>query len=131
MSVSELPPSIRAHPTLGEWIRIRDEGGFDVLSGKVELGQGISAALIKIACVGLGVDPDQVRLVAGDTGLCPDEGYTAGSQSIEVGGAALRHACAALRRLGAGAAVDAQEKAGAVSVLRQRDVAHRFDRFGG
>ena len=82
MSPPELPASIRAHPRLGDWIRIRDDGGFDVLSGKVELGQGISAALVKIACLGLGLDPDQVRLVAGDTLTSPDEGYTAGSQSI-------------------------------------------------
>lgn len=103
MSV-QLPASIVAHPELGDWLRVRDDGSFDVLSGKVELGQGISAALIKIACIGLGIEPDQVRLVAGDTALGPDEGYTAGSQSIEVGGAALRHACEAMRRLGAGAA---------------------------
>ncbi len=105
-SAAPLPASIVAHPRLGDWLRVRDDGGFDVLSGKVELGQGISAALIKIACTVLGVEPDQVRLIAGDTGLCPDEGYTAGSQSIEVGGAALRHACAALRRLGARAAAE-------------------------
>lgn len=105
MSAPPLPASIAAHPTLGDWLRLRDDGGFEALSGKVELGQGISAALISIVCKGLGVDPDQVRLVAGDTALCPDEGYTAGSQSIEVGGAALRHACDAMRRLGAAAAV--------------------------
>ena len=104
MNVPPLPISIVAHPKLGDWLRLREDGGFDALSGKVELGQGISAALIGIVCRGLGVDPDQVRLVAGDTALCPDEGYTAGSQSIEVGGAALRHACDAMRRLGAAAA---------------------------
>ena len=104
MSTPGIPASIVAHPQLGQWLRVRDDGGFDVQSGKVELGQGISAALIKIACIGLGVDPDQVRLIAGDTARSPDEGYTAGSQSIEVGGSALRHACDAMRRLAAAAA---------------------------
>lgn len=90
-----LPPSFTGAPLLGDWIRVRADGGFDVRSGKVELGQGISAALVQIACTGLGVDAGQVRLIAGDTAVSPDEGYTAGSQSIEVGGAALRHASAA------------------------------------
>jgi len=38
-------------------------------------------------------------LVAGDTTQSPDEWYTAGSQSIEVGGMAMRLACAEVRRL--------------------------------
>ncbi len=94
-----LPPSFTGAPLLGDWIDIRPDGGFDVRTGKVELGQGISAALVQLACNGLGVDPDQVHLIAGDTALCPDEGYTAGSQSIEVGGAALRHAGNAVRQV--------------------------------
>ena len=121
MSTLGLPASIVAHPKLGDWLRVRDDGGFDVLSGKVELGQGISAALIKIACVGLGVDPDQVRLIAGDTARSPDEGYTAGSQSIEVGGSALRHACDVMRRLGAAAAARRLDaSSGSLQVRRGR-----------
>ena len=98
MSQSVIPPSIQSKPLLGAWVTVRAEGIFEVRSGKVELGQGISAALIKIACTQLGVDPAQIQLIAGDTQLCPDEGYTAGSQSIEVGGAALRFACTRMRQ---------------------------------
>ena len=38
-------------------------------------------------------------MVPGDTAASPDEGYTAGSQSIESGGAAMRQACAEVREL--------------------------------
>ena len=103
MSNPELPASILSHPRLGDWIRIHDDG-IEIRSGKVELGQGISAALIKTACLALGVTPAQVRLVAGDTVNSPNEGYTSGSQSIELGVAALHHACVALRQLAAAAA---------------------------
>lgn len=104
MTPPELPASIRVHPLLGQWIRVREDGCFDIYSGKVELGQGISAALTQIACCTLGIEPAQVNLVAGDTHASPNEGYTAGSQSIEVGGAALRHACTVLRQRCAGVA---------------------------
>jgi nicotinate dehydrogenase subunit B len=99
-----IPPSILSNPLLGAWVTIRADGKFEVRSGKVELGQGISAALLKIACSNLGVEPEQVQLVAGDTQTCPDEGYTSGSQSIEVGGVALAFACARMRQLFAGEA---------------------------
>ena len=39
MSAPPLPASIAAHPKLGDWLRLRDDGGFEALSGKVELGQ--------------------------------------------------------------------------------------------
>ena len=83
-------PSLSTSPRAEQWLRLTDDGLFELRTGKVELGQGISAALTQIACDTLGVLPSQVRWVAGDTHTSPDEGYTAGSQSIEVGGAAWR-----------------------------------------
>jgi len=83
-------PSLSTSPRAEQWLRLTDDGLFELRTGKVELGQGISAALTQIACDTLGVLPSQVRWVAGDTHASPDEGYTAGSQSIEVGGAAWR-----------------------------------------
>ena len=97
MSAS-LPSSIQTAPLLGQWVSLLDNGSFQIRSGKVELGQGISAALLKVACQELGLRPDQVTLLAGHTALSPDEGYTAGSFSVEVGVSALRHACVSMRR---------------------------------
>jgi CO/xanthine dehydrogenase Mo-binding subunit len=90
-----------------------------VFSGKVELGQGIVTAIAQIAAHELGVAPEQLSIVAGDTALAPDEWFTAGSQSIEVGGAAMRIACANIRGLFLAAAARKLEVA--VADLRVRD----------
>src|SRR5262249_41305664 len=56
-------------------------------------------AMQQIAAEELDVAPARIRLHSGDTGLTPNEGYTAGSQSIQFGGVALRLACAEGRAL--------------------------------
>jgi CO/xanthine dehydrogenase Mo-binding subunit len=86
-----LSPSLSQSPRADQWLRFTPDGAFELRTGKVELGQGISAALTQIACDTLGIATTQVQWVAGDTTHSPDEGYTAGSQSIEVGGMAWRH----------------------------------------
>ena len=88
-----LPTSLQANPLLGSWIQFGANNTLRVLSGKVEIGQGINASLKKIATLQLGLNPAQLDFIAGDTQICPDEWYTAGSQSIEVGGHSLAFAC--------------------------------------
>lgn len=87
------PAAVRANPTLAQWLHVPAEGPIEVRSGKVELGQGIGTALLQIACDCLGLEPEQIVLCCGDTHDGPDEGYTAGSLSMQQGGAALRWAC--------------------------------------
>ena len=53
----------------------------------------------QIAAEELDVALERVALLSGDTELTPNEGYTAGSQSIQFGGVALRLACAEVRAL--------------------------------
>ncbi len=81
-------PSLSTAPLAKHWLRLSPESMFELRSGKVELGQGIATALTQIACNALGVKATQIIWVAGDTRHSPDEGFTAGSQSIEVGGQA-------------------------------------------
>ena len=81
-------PSLSTSPLAKHWLRFGPEGIFELRSGKVELGQGIAAALTQIACNALGIKATQIVWVTGDTRHSPDEGFTAGSQSIEVGGQA-------------------------------------------
>lgn len=88
-----LPPAVQMHPLLHHWVRVGPGRQLTICTGKVELGQGISTALVQIACDALGLAPSQVHLVAGHTDLAPDEGYTAGSLSVQYGGAAVRWAC--------------------------------------
>src|SRR5262249_36002568 len=70
-----------------------------VRSGKVELGQGNTTAIAAIAAAELGLRLDQLRIVPADTSASPDEGFTAGSFSVEQGGSAMRWAAALVREL--------------------------------
>src|SRR5215472_9764293 len=95
----DLPVSLSANPVLGQWLRIGSDGVVEVRSGKVELGQGVLTALAQVAAEELDVDVARVRMIATVTGVSPDEGYTAGSMSIQHSGAALRVACAEARAI--------------------------------
>jgi len=92
-----LPGSLKDTPLLDSWIRVDAAGGITVFTGKAELGQGIKTALIQIAAEELVVDPARIQLVTADTGRTPDEGYTAGSQSMQNSGTAIQNAAAQVR----------------------------------
>jgi CO/xanthine dehydrogenase Mo-binding subunit len=94
-----LPPLLAANPRLDRWVGFEIPGEVRVSTGRVEIGQGVLTAMRQIAAEELGVRLDRVVLHSGDTDLTPNEGYTAGSQSIQFGGVALRLACAEVRRL--------------------------------
>jgi nicotinate dehydrogenase subunit B len=99
MAAPDLPESLAANPILGEWVRIGSDGVVQVRSGKVELGQGVLTALAQIAAEELDVDVERIQMIAAATDLSPDEGYTAGSRSIQSSGAALRQVCAEARTI--------------------------------
>ena len=94
-----LPAALAANPRLDQWVRFPERGRVTVATGKVEIGQGVLTAMLQIAAEELDVTPDRILLLSGDTDLTPNEGYTAGSQSIQFGGVALRMACAEVRAL--------------------------------
>jgi len=79
------------------WIRMETTGCITVLTGKTELGQGIRTALMQIAAEELDVDMTRMHIIIAETGLTPDERYTAGSASIEGSGKTIRHAAATAR----------------------------------
>jgi nicotinate dehydrogenase subunit B len=95
----KLPGSLANNRALDAWLRIDADGSATIFSGKVELGQGILTALAQIAAEELDLPLARIRMVSGDTARTPDEGQTAGSLSIENGGAAIRLACAEARAL--------------------------------
>jgi CO/xanthine dehydrogenase Mo-binding subunit len=94
-----LPPLLATNPRLGQWVGFDEPGKVRVATGRVEIGQGVLTAMRQIAAEELDVALDRVVLQSGDTELTPNEGYTAGSQSIQFGGVALRLACAEVRAL--------------------------------
>jgi nicotinate dehydrogenase subunit B len=101
---SALPASVAANPRLGDWLRVLRSGAVEVRPGKVELGQGVLTALSQVAAEELDVSVARVRMIPAATGASPDEGYTAGSLSIQHSGSAIRLVCAEARGLYLGVA---------------------------
>jgi nicotinate dehydrogenase subunit B len=96
---ARLPGGLNNNRLLDAWIRIGPNGNATVFTGKVELGQGILTALAQIAAEELDLPLSRIRMVSGDTSQTPNEGFTAGSLSIETSGAAIRHAAAEVRAI--------------------------------
>src|SRR5262247_2005922 len=78
-----LPGSLDNNRLLDAWIRIGTDGNATVCTGKVELGQGIVTALAQIAAEELDLPLVFFFNDSGTTERTPNEGVTAGSQSIE------------------------------------------------
>jgi CO/xanthine dehydrogenase Mo-binding subunit len=83
--------------TVDSWLAIDEQGAVTLYVGKVELGTGIQTALAQIAAEALDVPFARVTVVQGDTALTPDQGYTAGSKSLQVAGPVVRQAAARAR----------------------------------
>ena len=90
-------PSLGKAPQLDSWLRISAGGEVTVLSGKVEIGQGIGTALAQIVADELDVALQRVVVVTADTARTPDESTTSRSHSIIESGGALRAAAAEAR----------------------------------
>src|SRR5271163_1498850 len=96
-AASKLPGSLKDTPRLAGLVQVAPDGAVTVFTGKAELGQGIRTALIQVAAEQLYLAPDQVTLVTADTGTTPNEGYTAGSHSMQDSGTAIMNAAAEVR----------------------------------
>jgi CO/xanthine dehydrogenase Mo-binding subunit len=96
---TDLPGSLKKEDMLDAWIRIGADDSITVLTGKAELGQGIKTAILQLAAEELVVSPSRIKLVTADTALTVDEGYTAGSHSMQDSGTAVRHAAAQVRAI--------------------------------
>jgi CO/xanthine dehydrogenase Mo-binding subunit len=99
MNAPVLPGPLADNPRLDRWVTFPAPGKVTVGTGRVELGQGVLTAMAQIAADELSVALDRIAMRSGDTELTPNEGYTAGSQSIQFGGVAMRQACADTRAL--------------------------------
>ena len=97
MMNAPLPRSVLDNPRLDQWISFDVPGIVTIRTGKVELGQGILTALAQIAAEELAVGVERVAVASADTARSPNEGFTAGSQSVEVSGASVRLAAAQAR----------------------------------
>ncbi|WP_064697399.1 xanthine dehydrogenase family protein molybdopterin-binding subunit [Rhizobium aegyptiacum] len=94
-----LPGSLKATPSLDAWFRIGADGTITLLTGKVELGQGVLTALTQIAADELDVPIGRLTVISGDTGVTPKELSTVGSLSMTLTGTAVRQAAAEVRQI--------------------------------
>ncbi|MBC8769549.1 xanthine dehydrogenase family protein molybdopterin-binding subunit [Arenibacter sp. BSSL-BM3] len=94
----KLPGSIGRAKTVNAWLEILEDGNIRVLSGKVELGQGLRTAIQQVAAEELDMDLDKVQVHLAETGLTPNEGYTGASASIQNSAMSVRYAAATARQ---------------------------------
>ncbi len=78
-------------------IRLTPDGVLEVRCGVHSHGQGMETTLAQIASEVLGIDPERVRVVLGDTLTTPYSTGTWGSRSIVMAGGAVGQACKELR----------------------------------
>ena len=95
----KLPGSLKETPRLSGWVQVAPDGAVTVFTGKAELGHGIRSALIQVAAEQLYLAADRITLVTADTARTADEGYTAGSHSMQDSGTAIMNAAAEIRAI--------------------------------
>ena len=94
----KLPGSMGRAKTVNAWLELLEDGTIRVLSGKVELGQGIRTAIQQVAAEELDMDLKKVQVHLAETGVTPNEGYTGASASIQNSAMSVRYAAATARQ---------------------------------
>ena len=94
----KLPGSMGRAKTVNAWLELLEDGTIRVLSGKVELGQGIRTAIQQVAAEELDMDLEKVQVHLAETGVTPNEGYTGASASIQNSAMSVRYAAATARQ---------------------------------
>jgi len=84
-----LPPN-----QLDSWLIVHNDNTITVMTGKVELGTGVSTSLRQIVADELDFPFEKIRWIQGDTANSVDQGPTFGSQTIKRAGGQLRQAAA-------------------------------------
>ena len=89
MNAPVLPGPLKDNPSLARWVAFPAPGQVAINTGRVEIGQGVLTAMVQIAADELDVSMQRITIRSGNTEVTPNEGYTAGSQSIQFGGVAM------------------------------------------
>jgi aerobic carbon-monoxide dehydrogenase large subunit len=69
-------------------LTVEADGGVTLVSGTQQIGQGIQTSYAQIVAELLGVPPEAVRVIQGDTDIAKTGGGAGGSRSLQVGGSA-------------------------------------------
>jgi nicotinate dehydrogenase subunit B len=81
------------------FLRIGEDGQVSCFTGKIEMGQGVITSLAMMLADELQVSLDSVKMVMGDTDLCPWDMGTWGSMTTRFFGPPLRAAAAEAREV--------------------------------
>jgi carbon-monoxide dehydrogenase large subunit len=84
-------------PYEGADVRVGSDGRVTVVTGAVEIGQGLSTALAQVVGDTLGVNVDRIRVVAGDTARIPHGVGTFASRAAVMAGNAAAAAAEGVR----------------------------------
>jgi isoquinoline 1-oxidoreductase len=79
------------------FLHIAGDGTVSCFTGKIEMGQGVITSLAQMMADELNVPLEKVKMVMGDTGLCPYDQGTWGSLTTRAFGPAMRAAAAEAR----------------------------------
>jgi CO/xanthine dehydrogenase Mo-binding subunit len=80
------------------FLAVHPDGTVTIFTSKVDVGTGVRIAIAQMAAEELGVAPERVTVIDGDTARCPDQGGTGGSTGLTRGGTEIRQAAATARR---------------------------------
>ena len=78
-------------------LRLTPQGEATLMVGTGDGGQGASTTMMMIVAQELGLEPTQVRLIAGDTSSCPNSGPSTASRLTYVVGNSVQRASAKVR----------------------------------
>jgi len=81
----------------GATMRLDAKGNVFVSTGATEQGQGMEAVISQVAATSVGVSPDRLKIITGDTEHTPYGGGTWGSRAAGIGGEAVAQAGRQLR----------------------------------
>jgi isoquinoline 1-oxidoreductase len=79
------------------FLQIAEDGTVSCFTGKIEMGQGAITSLAQMMADEMNVPLEKVKMVMGDTDLCPYDAGTWGSQTTQTFGPAMRAAAAEAR----------------------------------
>ncbi len=78
-------------------VRLHFDGSASVVCGTSDMGQGARTVLVQIAARELGIEPDRIAIVMGDTAVVPFDSSTSASRSTVFMGNAVIEACASVK----------------------------------
>jgi isoquinoline 1-oxidoreductase len=101
IDLSALAPPQRRSLTkdYNAFLHIAEDGTVSCFTGKIEMGQGIITSLAQMMADELNVPLEKVKMVMGDTELCPYDAGTWGSLTTRAFGPAMRAAAAEARAI--------------------------------